>query len=87
MISAYGFHDALFVFLVANWYIALRWASSSVVERLICNEKVRGPIPRWSTTLPLQPIACVRSRKLSFSFAKRGAMMDIKVVITTLNNG
>src|SRR3989344_538336 len=27
----------------------LTWASSSVVECLICNEEVRGPIPRWST--------------------------------------
>ena len=53
MISAYGFRDALFVFLVANWYIAPRWASSSVVERLICNEKVGGSIPLWSTKIDL----------------------------------
>lgn len=26
-----------------------KWASSSVVECLICNEEVRGSIPRWST--------------------------------------
>src|SRR3989344_466 len=29
--------------------LSLTWASSSVVECLICNEEVRGPIPRWST--------------------------------------
>jgi hypothetical protein len=35
--------------LFINGIVAVVRASSSVVECLICNEEVRGSIPRWST--------------------------------------